>query len=207
MYVEVVKATPLSIAFTITVVPLVPVWAVRGNVAEVNPAGIVTDAGTVAAVVKLESVTTEPPTGAAVGIVTNPLAVVPAETIGGNVTLVKARGTLIVKAPLAEKRLAVAVITAPDEAVIFEPDDTANATLELPAPTVTDAGTVTANVLLVSATTKPPDGAAPVKVTKPVVPPPLGMKTGLNVTVAGPTPWLAVKASFTVELADIGTTS
>ena len=72
---------------------------------------------------------------------------------------------------------------------------TVNRPLVLPAGTVTEAGTVAAEtLLLVSATATPPDGAAPVSVTVPAerLPP---------VTLAGLTPTLVSASGVTVSVA------
>jgi hypothetical protein len=57
-----------------------------------------------------------------------------------------------------------------------------------PAATVTEAGTVTAALLLVSVTTAPPDGAAASSVTVPLVDVPPTMEDGDKVTADITTP-------------------
>ena len=79
------KETPFEVAvMTVDFVPVAAGLAVILKVAEVEPAGTVTVAGTVAADVTDElSVTVSPPVGAALDRVTAPLAVPPGETTDG----------------------------------------------------------------------------------------------------------------------------
>jgi hypothetical protein len=160
---------------------------VAANVALVAPGATETLPGTTATpVLLLVSVTTAPPVGAPAVSVTVPCDVVPPVTLvglrvtpcrlaagGSGVTV----SVVVLLMPLYE---AVSVTGAlPVTAAVA----TANDALVAPAATVTLAGTVAAPVLLlVSATTAPPDGAAAVNVTVPVDPVPPTTDDGLTVT-------------------------
>jgi hypothetical protein len=91
--------------------------------------------------------------------------------------------------------LLVAVMVTLVEAVTAKVA-TANVLLVLPADIVTDAGTVaTEALLLLSVTTAPPVGAAPVKVAVPVELAPPATEVGFKLTV------LSVLGAATVRLA------
>ncbi len=68
----------------------------------------------------------------------------------------------------------------------------------LPAATLTEAGTVAEALLLESETDTPPEGAAPLKVTVPVVDVPLATLEGLTATDESET---VVVAGVTVSAA------
>ena len=137
----------------------------------VAPAATVTLAGTVAAALLVESVTPNPPAGAAAVSVTVPCAETPPVTLvgltdtaesdaaaGGGVTVSVA---VFVAPPYAP--VIVAGVEAPTALVVM-----ANVALVAPAATVTLAGTAaTAALLLESVTTAPPVGAAVVSVAVP----------------------------------------
>jgi hypothetical protein len=73
---------------------------------------------------------------------------------------------------------------------------TVNAALVLPAATVTDEGTVAADVLLLlSVTIVPPVGAAPLRVTVPVELAPPVTDVGLRLTELNATPGVTVRAA------------
>jgi len=155
--------------------------------AEVAPAGTVTDAGTVAAVVlELVSVTTKPPAGAAPVSVTVPVDAAPPVSEAGFIetadNAAAAAVGLTVRVVVRETLEFLAVI------VTGVADATAdvvavNVPLDDPPGMVIDAGTVAAAVLeLVSVTTRPPDGAAPVSVTVPVEVAPPVTELGLTET-------------------------
>ena len=75
---------PLYVAVIVTDAVAVTAWLVAVNVAAVAPAGIVSDAGTFAALVLLLlRAATMPPAGAAVARVTVPVLVAPPETVAG----------------------------------------------------------------------------------------------------------------------------
>ena len=137
------------------------------------PAGTVTLAGTEAAPLLLESATCAPPAGAGPFSVTVPLAVVPPATLEGLMLRdeinagTTASGAVLVAPPYEPEMVTAAGV---ETALVL----TLKLALVAPAATVTLAGTVAAAVLLLeSATTRPPEGAAADSVTVPVddVPP------------------------------------
>ena len=73
-----------------------------------------------------------------------------------------------------------------------------NVTDVAPAGTVTETGTLAETLELVSVTTTPPDGAAPLRVTVPVTPAPPTTDTGFTVTDLSET---EAAAGFTVSAA------
>ncbi len=77
----------------------------------------------------------------------------------------------------------------------------------LPAATVTEAGSVAAALLLESETDAPPVGAAPLKVTVPVVDVPLVTVAGETATDESETPTFEFKGIVTVEFAVMTTLS
>ena len=151
---------PVLVAVTGTVVTV--------NVAEVAPAGIVTDAGTVAALFASVRVTIAPDAGALPFSVTVPVDDAPPTTVAGLRLRLDSEGALTVRVavlvfPLyaAETVTTVSALTA--EVV------TVNVALVAPAAMVTLAGTeAAAETELESETTAPPAGAAPFRVTVPV---------------------------------------
>jgi len=152
------------------------------NVAEVAPAGTVTLLGTVAADELLLSATTTPPAGGAPDKVTVPCDEPPPVKLAGfSVSDVSDGGgdwaglTVRVALRFEPPRLApMLALTCEETDVVV----TVKAAFSEPAGTVTEAGTPTAEELLLSATVLPPLGAALESVTVPCdcVPP---------VTVAG----------------------
>jgi hypothetical protein len=163
------------------------------NVALVAPAATVTLAGTAATdVLLLLSVTTAPPVGAALLNVTVPVEELPPVTlVGFRLTPERAApGAVTVRfaeaVPLYVPEMLTEVVV-PTATVV-----TVNVALVAPAATVTFAGTVATDVLLLeSVTTAPPVGAALFSVTVPVeVAPP--------VTDAGLTLSEEIAGGFTV---------
>ena len=179
----------------VTDVTAVTAWLVAVNVAVVAPAGIVTDAGTFAALVLLLlRPATMPPAGAAVARVTVPMLVAPPVTVAGFIASPASHG-FTPSVAVCDDPLYVAVMTAPTAAatgfVVM-----ANVAEAAPASTATEAGTVAAAVLLlVSATTAPAGGAGADSVTVPVLPIP-------PVTEAGFTP-TETSDGFTISSAEI----
>ena len=163
------------------------------NVALVAPAATVTLAGTVATdVLLLLSVTTAPPVGAALLNVTVPVEELPPVTLVGFRLTDETAGAFTVKAALCVPLYVPEIVTevvVPTATVV-----TVNVALVAPAATVTFAGTVATDVLLLeSVTTAPPVGAALFSVTVPVeVAPP--------VTDAGLTLSEEIAGGFTVRV-------
>jgi hypothetical protein len=159
----------------LTVVDASTALVLTVNVALVAPAATVTLDGTLAAaVLLLDSATTAPPDGAAPLSVTVPVEdCTPPTTLvgfteseesvgaGGGVGVTVSDADLVTLLKVAE------MVTAVDAATALVL--TVNVALVAPAATVTLDGTLAAAVLLLeSATTAPPDGAAPLSVTVPV---------------------------------------
>jgi hypothetical protein len=73
---------------------------------------------------------------------------------------------------------------------------TANVALEFPAATVTEEGTVAADVLLLDKDiVTPPAGAALLRVTVPVEPAPPDTDVGLRLTELNATAWVTVRGA------------
>ena len=157
--------------------------AVTVNVAEVDPVGTVTLAGTLAAVVlELESVTTAPPVPAAAVRVTVPVPDWPLTIVLGlTEMLLSAAGGAVMVSPkvLLTLEYKAVNVAAVDELTV--PAVTVNVAEVEPAGTVTLAGTLAAVVLeLESVTIAPPVPAAAVRLTVPVPVWPLTMLLGLT---------------------------
>ena len=147
------------------------VSVVMVTVAVFAPAATVTDAGTVAAaVVALDIVTTTPPAGAATERVTVATELVPPLTdVGFSVNVETEIAGLTVRIAVLETPLYVAVIVVVAAVVSAFPVMTKVAEVA-PAGIVTFTGTVAPAVLLdAKITMAPPDGAADVNVTVPVL--------------------------------------
>ena len=163
------------------------------NVAEVDPAGTVTDAGSVAFVLLEVRLTVMPPDGATPFKVTVPVDVSPPTTVlGFNDTLVTAGGLIVsvvvlVVLPVTPEMVAA---TELDTAVV----EMVNVADVAPAATDTVAGTVAFVELDESETTIPPEPAGPVKVTVPVEDTP-------PMTVLGATEMLAIVGGLMVSVA------
>ncbi len=178
-----VLVVPLSTAEIVTEVLADTGVVVIVNVAVVAPAATVTLAGNVAADVLLpDSVTRAPPEGAAPFKVTVPVEDAPpsgllglSETEEGVAALTVKVAVLVV--PLSTAEIVTEVLAGTGVVVIV------NVAVVAPAATVTLAGNVAADVLLLDSVTRaPPEGAAPFKVTVPVEDaPPTGL-LGLNET-------------------------
>jgi hypothetical protein len=153
-------------------VVLVTTVVVTVKVALLPPPATVTLAGTVAPDEFELSVTTRPPLGAGPLKVTVPWEVVPPVTLVGFSEIVLNAGGFTVRVavfvtPALTAEMVADVLLATTVVV------TMKVALLLPLATVTLAGTVTAEELELSVTTRPPLGAGPLKVTVPweVVPP------------------------------------
>ena len=137
----------------------------------VLPAATVTEAGTVAEALLLESETDTPPVGAAPLKVTVPVADVPPVTLAG---LTETEETRQHGGRDGERcRLAHAVVARRSRVAETEDVTVPVVTVKVALwcfrrPRVTEAGTVAAALLLESETNTPPVGAAPLKVTVPV---------------------------------------
>jgi hypothetical protein len=151
------------------------------NVADVVPAGTVTEDGTIAAAMfELERKTGTPPTGAAAEIVTVPVALLPPTMVTGFSERDVGSGPLVAREACAEEtpRVAVMVVaTSLPTATV----DAVNVAVEDVAGTVTEAGTVTTDVSEEErVTATPPVGAGPLIVTVPVDACPPATAVGLN---------------------------
>ena len=158
------------VAVITAVVVVVTDVVVTVNEAVVAPAVTATLTGTLAEELLLAKLTTTPPDGAAPLKVTVPRDALPPRTLlGFNVseeTVTVDAGVMVMEA-WAVLLPRAAVITT--EVLLRTPDlvVTVNVALELPAGTVTLAGTRANELLLLNPTTVPPVGAAALRVTVP----------------------------------------
>src|SRR3989442_7610816 len=138
------------------------------NVTLVAPAGTVTLAGTVAAVLMLDCVTCAPPAGAGPSSVAVPVELLPPVTVVGLSASEERRAAgftvsvAVRVTPLYTAEMVTGVDAATALVVIV------NVVLVAPAGTVTLAGTVAAALLLVDIATCAPAGAGPSSVAVPV---------------------------------------
>jgi hypothetical protein len=180
-----------------TEVLLATTLVVAVNVAVVAPEATVTLVGTcAAAALLLDSVTTAPPVGAGLVIVTVPVDEFPPTTEAGLKVTVLRSAAVIVKtvlwvvprvAEMLRETFAVTVLV-----VIAKLAELAF------AGTVTLAGTCAAVLLLARAATIPAVGAGPVRITVPTADAPPGTDVGLTVTELT-TGAFTVKLAFWVE--------
>lgn len=152
------------------------------NVAEVAPAGTVTEAGKVATVLLEESVTEVPPVGAGPLSVTVPTEDPPPRTVDGTkatadaVAALTVRVAVLLTVPVLAVIVSVAVVAT---AVVV----TVNVAVVDPAATTTEDGTDADVALEERVTVVPPVGAAPVRVTVPVEEVPPVTDVGLTATL------------------------
>ncbi|MGC4053269.1 MAG: hypothetical protein QM757_28530 [Paludibaculum sp.] len=156
---------PFALAVTTTAVLAVTEPAVAVKEADVAPAATVTEAGTVRAALLSETATARPPVGAAPERVTVQADVPPEVTEAGEQRrlLITVRGVTVTDAVLEEAfevAVTVTVVLAVTEVAVA-----VNRTEVEPAATVTEEGTVRAELLSVTVTTWPPVGAALERVT------------------------------------------
>ena len=177
-----------NVAVKVTVEAAWTAEVLTTNVAELPPAGTVTELGTVAEERLEESEITVPPVGAGPVRLTVPIALKPPTTaVGFTLTPVRAEGLIVSPAV----RLILPVV-AFIEAVVAEPTgrvDTVKEAVVAPAATVTVAGTLALVVLDARVTASPPTGAWPFKVTVPVegVPPITEVGLSVNPVMVGGT--------------------
>jgi hypothetical protein len=169
-----------------TLATAVTLTVVMANVADVAPAGTVTETGTLAETLEVVSVTTTPPAGAAPLRVTVPVTPAPPTTDAGftdtDLSETEAAAGFTVSAAVFETPPLVAVMVTAVTAVTVEVV-TLNVAVVAPAATVTLAGTVADALLDASVTTRPPAGAADDNVTVPVLAVPPVTDVGFKATV------------------------
>jgi hypothetical protein len=158
------------------------------KLAELWPPGTVTLEGTVAALGLLEeSDTRVPPCGATALKETVPVAFVPPITEVGEMVNDATDGVVVSVSVPATLSLVIEAVTCTPKVPVTVCVVAVKFAEVAPAATVTELGTVTFPLLLLSDTESPPVGAAPARVTVPVLllPPTTGF--GLNVTLEIPT--------------------
>jgi len=137
---------------------MLPVTAVK--VAEIDPAAILTDVGTVSAARLLDNVTEQPPAGAAWLMATVQVLEASGPRLAGlHVTVLTVISGVRLNVTICEVLPRVAVTVA-DCDVVKVPVVAVNGAEVAPAATVADAGTVNAVLLLARVTPLPPAGAA-----------------------------------------------
>lgn len=157
------------------------------KVAEVAPAGIVTETGTVAPLMLEVKVTVMPPAGAGAFRVAVPVEEVPPTTLAGESVMLESASGVSTRVLVTELPLNVAVMLTSVVTL------TALVTIEkftcvLFAGTVIDAGTTAAELLDTRVTTEPPAGAATGIITAfevVVEPPPVVLGFKLSVINVG----------------------
>src|SRR5580658_10739052 len=190
----------------------VPDWlvviaaAVALKVAEVLFAGTVTDAGTMSAVLLLESPTALPPNGAAWLRVTVQVLAAPEFTlVGVQASAETSVGAIRFKVALCEELPKVAV-TVPDWLVVIAAAVALKEVEVLLAGTVTDAGTVSDALLLESPTALPPDGAAWLSVTVQVLAAPEFTLVGVQASAETSVGATRLKVALCEELPKVAVT-
>ncbi len=135
------------------------VVALAVKVPEEDPAGMLTEAGTVSSGLLAETDTLVPPVGAWAETVTVQVDDAPASSVAGLQVKVETNvGATRVKFAVCEDEPSVAVTIA-GCVVVVVPAVALKVAVVLLAGTVIEAGTVSAALLLVSPTAKPPEGA------------------------------------------------
>ncbi len=174
----------MAAAVTTTVLSAATALVVTSNVADVALRGTVTEAGTPADTESDVNETVNPPSGAGPVNVTVPVAVPPPITLDGETATAETPLRVIENEPDLLDPFAVAVTdtTASDVTAVV---DTAKVAAVCPAGTTTIDGADAAELFQDNATDTPPDGAALVSVTVPVVCVPPMTVVGLNVTDVG----------------------
>ncbi len=173
---------PFAIPLMVAVVSTPTATVVMLNVADVAPAAIVTDAGTVTEALFDASVILSPPVGAGLEIVTVPTDPLPPSTVVGSTVKLATVGALIVRAafavvtPVVPEMFATTFVETPDVVTFSVPvDEPAGIVIEPPicAAALSDA------VVIVT----PPAGAVPVSVNVATEPCPPRRLWGLSTTV------------------------
>ena len=164
--VSVPAAVPLKVAVIIGVVTAATITVFTEKVAVVAPPRTVTLPGTVATALSLESPTRAPPAGAGPFSVTVPVEeVLPVTLEGLKVTRTTEGGFTVSVTSKLFTKVAVTVALAGTVTTLARAENVAE---ELPAITVTFAGTEISGSSLATDTETPPAGAGPVRVTVPV---------------------------------------
>jgi hypothetical protein len=157
---EKVTEEPERDAVMTAVPPAVMVEAVAEKVAEVAPAAIVTEAGTVSAALLSERETTAPPVGAGLLRATVQVLLAPEVRVAGaQLRPVSRVGASRLREKVAEPPAAEAVMVA-EVSTVTRPEVAEKVAEEEPAGMVMEAGTVTRELLLERVATVPPVGAA-----------------------------------------------
>jgi hypothetical protein len=175
---------PLSVAVTATVSVVPPfggsVVAVAANVAVEDPAGTVTEAGTVNAALLAETDTVVPPVGAWTERVRVQVEDAPASSVVAlHANAETSTDPIRLKVAVWEALFNVAVMVT-DWVVVRVPAVPAKVAEVAPAATVTEAGMVSKALLSERATLLPPVGAAWFRVTVQVVDAPEFTLVGLH---------------------------
>jgi len=170
---------PFSVAVTVAVAVDARPVVVIVNVVEPAPAGTVTDDGTVALALLIESVTLTPPVPAGPVSVTVPTVVAPPPTTTGSSVKEDRPGGVIVseadmELPVVPPLIATVVSVLTDVVL------TVNVAFVCPAPTATHEGTEAAELLDVRGSIIPPIGAACAIVTVPIADDPPSTELGLT---------------------------
>ncbi len=167
-----VSVTPLALAVRVTVCAVLTEETVAAKVAVVEPAATVTEAGTVTDELLLARLTLKPPLGAAAlsatvqesvpAPVIDPLAQLSEDRFVAGAGADAAAPSCRAKVSVTPLALAVRVTVC---AVLTEVTVAAKVAVVEPAATVTEAGTVTDELLLAKLTANPPLGAAALSAT------------------------------------------